>query len=403
MTRPAEGGGTASPLGPEFLARPAAVLAAYREGACPVARVRTPAGRPVWLVTRESDVRAGFTDPRLSLATTGPAPGRPHRALDRTLVSYDPPDHTRIRRLAAPAFTPGRIAVHRLTAERLADGLLGALAAEGRPVELMAEFAEPFAFAVLCEVFGFRPEAGRALRRAAADLLAHRETEAALDTLDRTVRAELADRRARPGGADVVSLVLRAWETSGEVTEAELVDLVAMLVLAGFDSTVQTIGLAVLALLTHPEQYGRLKAEPGLTANAVDELLRWDTPGPFATLRTALADVPVGGAVIPAGSGVLLAVTSANRDQRAHPEPDRLDLARPGAARHLTFGAGPHYCPGAALARIELAAALRAFATHWPHARLTGPPPQHGGGHQHRRLTALRLVQDGSAARARER
>ncbi|AUG78984.1 hypothetical protein CFP65_4230 [Kitasatospora sp. MMS16-BH015] len=382
---------TGSPLGAEFLARPAEVLARYREG-CPVARVSTPAGRPVWLVTREAEVRAAFTDPRLSLRGTPPAPGRPHRALDMTLVNYDPPDHTRIRRLAAPAFAPGRISAHRPLAERLADELLGGLAGQARPVELMTEYAEPFAFAMLREVFGFPPEAGGVIRRAVADLLAHRAAEAALDGLDAVVRAQLADRRAHPGGGDVVAQVLRAWESSGEVTEAELVDLIAMLVLAGFDSTVQMIGMAVLALLTHPEEYARLTADPGLAPGAVDELLRWDTPGPFGTRRTALADVAIGGTVIPAGSGVLLAVTAANRDPRSHPEPDRLDLARPGAARHLSFGAGPHYCLGAALAKLELTATLEAFTRHWPQARLTGGPPQYSGGHQHRRLDALHVL-----------
>jgi cytochrome P450 len=153
------------------------------------------------------------------------------------------------------------------------------------------------------------------------------------------------------------------------------------------------IGLAVLALLGHPEEYARLRADPALLPGAVDELLRWDTPGPFATRRTALADVPVGDTVIPAGSGVLLAVMAANRDPRAHAGPDRLDLGRRGAARHLSFGAGPHYCVGAALAKLELSAALTALTTHWPHARLADPgqAPAFSGGHQHRRLDALHV------------
>ncbi|WP_329499215.1 cytochrome P450 [Kitasatospora herbaricolor] len=380
-----------SPLGGGFLARPDEVLAGLRER-CPVARVTTPAGRPVWLVTREADVRAAFLDPRLSLRSTPPAPGRPHRAMDLTLVNYDPPDHTRIRRLAAPAFAPGRIAAYRPRAAELADELLAAL---GTPaaVDLITGFAEPFAFAVLREVFGFGDEVAPRLHRAVGDLIRHTDAERALDELDAIVRARIADCREHPG-EDVTSSVLRAWEASGQVTEAELVDLLAMLVLAGFDSTVQMLGMAVLALLGHPAELARLRAAPELLPGAVDELQRWDTPGPFGTRRVALADVEIGGTVIPAGSGVLLSVAAANRDPRSHPDPDRLDLTRPDAARHLTFGAGPHYCPGAPLARLELTVALAALLRHWPDVRLAVPVRElaWGGGFQHRRLEALPLL-----------
>ncbi|MDH6578731.1 cytochrome P450 [Kitasatospora sp. MAP5-34] len=382
---------TRSPLGGDFIAHPDAVLAGLREG-CPVARVTTPAGRPVWLVTRAADVRAGFLDPRLSLRGTPPQPGRPHRALDMTLVNYDPPDHTRIRRLAAPAFTPGRIAPHRPRVEQLATARLAAL---GTPetVELMADFAEPFAFAVLCEVFGIPEQTVPKLHRAVSDLLGYRDTERALDGLDAVIRAQIADRLAEPG-EDVVSVVVRAWQASGEVTEAELVDLLAMLLLAGFDSTVQMLGMCVLALLDHPGELERLRADPALMPRAVDELLRWDTPGPFSTRRVALADVQIGGTVIPAGSSVLLSVAAANHDPRSHQDPDRLDLGRPGGPRHLSFGAGPHYCIGAGLAKLELTVALTALLARWPAFRLACPPTElsWSGGHQHRRLKALPLT-----------
>jgi len=384
-----------SPLGPDFVARPDAVLSEFRER-CPVARVTSPAGRPVWLVTREADVRAAFLDPRLSLRGTPPQPGRPHRAMDMTLVNYDPPDHTRIRRLAAPAFAPSRIEAYRGRAEALAAARLDAL---GRPesLDLMAEFAEPFAFAMLCEVFGIPAATVPGLQRSVTGLIGHRDTERAIGELDAIIRAQIADRLTAPGLSapreDVFSAVVQAWRASGDVSEAELVDLLAMLVLAGFDSTVQMLGLSVLALLTHPWLPARLRGEPGLMPRAVDELLRWDTPGPFSTRRVALADVRIGGTVIPAGSGVLLSVAAANRDPRRHPDPDRLSLDRPAASRHLTFGLGPHYCLGAALARLELTAALTALLRHWPSVELgcTVDELRWSGGHQHRRLEALPL------------
>ncbi|GAA0679208.1 cytochrome P450 [Kitasatospora atroaurantiaca] len=400
---------TSSPLGADFLARPDAVLSELRER-CPVARVTSPAGRPVWLVTREADVRAAFLDPRLSLAGAPPQPGRPHRAMDMTLVNYDPPDHTRIRRLAAPAFAPSRIAAYRGRAEALAAARLDAL---GRPeaLDLMAEFAEPFAFGMLCEVFGIPDATAPGLHRSVTGLIGHRDTERAIGELDAIIRVQIADRLTAPR-EDVFSVVVRAWQASGDVSEAELVDLLAMLVLAGFDSTVQMIGLSVLALLTHPGLPARLRAEPGLMPCAVEELLRWDTPGPFSTRRVALADVTIGEAVIPAGSGVLLSVAAANRDPRRHPDPDRLSLDRPAASRHLTFGLGPHYCLGAALAKLELTAALTALLRHWPSAELgcTVEELRWSGGHQHRRLDALPVRPCGrpqsrsdSAKRARAR
>jgi cytochrome P450 len=125
----------------------------------------------------------------------------------------------------------------------------------------------------------------------------------------------------------------------------------------------------------------------------LDELLRWDTPGPFSTSRVALEEVRIGGSVIPAGGRVLLAVAAANRDPRCHPDPDRLDLDRPDAARHLTFGLGPHYCLGAPLARLELTEALGALLARWPGLQLACPADglRWSGGHQHRRLDALPL------------
>ncbi|GAA1120944.1 cytochrome P450 [Kitasatospora arboriphila] len=382
-----------SPLGGRFTADPHPVLAGLRES-CPVARVTTPAGRAVWVVTREEDVRAAFTDPRLSLARTPPpVTGRPRRALDMTLVDYDPPDHTRIRRLAAPALSAARIAAYRPLVERAAGEQLAALAAD-RPVDLLAHFAAPFAFRVLCEVFGVAQADRGPLRAVVDDLIAHRDVPAAQRRLDAFVRTGTAGRLARPGGEDAFSRIVAAWSLRTDVTEDELADLLAMLLLAGFDSTVQMLAMAVLALLAHPAELARLAADPALLPAAVDELLRWDTPGPFATTRTALADVPIGGTVVPAGSGVLLSVAAANRDPRRHPDPDVLRLDRPTAARQLGFGLGPHYCPGAPLARLQLTAALAALLSHRPELRAAVPPDQlqWGGGPQHRRLAALPLL-----------
>ncbi|MFI6945687.1 cytochrome P450 [Streptomyces sp. NPDC050422] len=388
------------PLGAEFLSGPAEVLAEIRE-TCPVARVRTPAGRPVWLVTRAEDVRAGFLDPRLSLSGGRvPDPGVRRRALDVTLVNYDPPDHTRIRRLATPALTPARMAAHRERIERAAGELLDAAdAARGDgPVELMDAFARPFAFRSLCEVFDVREEERAALYEPVARLADKTgctagEVEESVARIDAFVRRRMAVCAAAPGD-DVVSRVLVAWREQGGATEDEVASLLAMLLLAGFDSTVQAIGMSVVALLGHRDVRSTLRDEPWRIPRAVDELLRWDTPGPFATKRLALRDIRFGDTVIPAGSGVLLSVAAANHDPGCHAGPGTLDPGRSTASRHLTFGLGPHYCPGSALARLELTVALTTLLGRWQ--RLAPAVPLHeltwGGGYLHRRLAALPVL-----------
>ncbi|MFD6751479.1 cytochrome P450, partial [Streptomyces anthocyanicus] len=370
------------------------------------ARIRTPAGRPAWLVTRAEDVRAGFLDPRLSLSGGRvPDPDVRRRALDVTLVNYDPPDHTRIRRLATPALTPARMTAHRERIEQAAGELLDAADAARRsgPVELMDAFARPFAFRSLCEVFEVREEERAALYEPVA-LLADktgrtaRAVEESVARVDAFVRGEMARREAAPG-EDVVSRVLAAWHEQGGASEDEVASLLAMLLLAGFDSTVQAIGMSVVALLGHPDVQESLRSEPGRIPRAVDELLRWDTPGPFSTKRVALEDVRFGDTVIPAGSGVLLSVAAANHDPRCHADPATLDPDRGTAGRHLSFGLGPHYCPGSALARLELTVTLTAVLGRWH--RLEPAVPLHeltwGGGYLHRRLAALPVLPHGPA------
>lgn len=393
------------PLGAGFLARPAETLAGIRE-TCPVARVGTPAGRPAWLVTRAEDVRAGFLDPRLSLSGGRvPDPTVRRRALEVSLVNYDAPDHTRIRRLATPALTPARMAAHRERIERAAAELLDAADAArgGGPVELMDAFARPFAFRSLCEVFDV-PEGERAALYEPVACLADKtgrtaaEIEGSVDRIDAFVRGTMARRAAVPGD-DVVSRVLVAWQEQGGATEDEVASLLAMLLLAGFDSTVQAIGMSVVALLGHQDVQRSLREEPARIPRAVDELLRWDTPGPFSTKRVALEDVRFGDTVIPAGSGVLLSVAAANHDPRCHADPGTLDPDRSTASRHLTFGLGPHYCPGSALARLELTVALTGLLGRWNRLEPAVPLDElsWGGGYLHRRLAALPVRPGGPA------
>ncbi|WP_063762307.1 cytochrome P450 [Streptomyces sp. NRRL F-5123] len=365
--RPAEG----CPFGGGFLDDPHAAMAAQR-AAAPVARVRTPSGRPVWLVTRADDVRQVLTDPRLSLAAGHRAvPGAP---LSRTLVNYDPPDHTRLRRLVSALFSPAALRPHLSAIEARAGALLDALDTS-HPVDLLADFAHPFTFQVMADLFGVAAAARPGLS-STLGVLFRRENDAgakasATARVETYFRDEIRRRAAGTGsvaegeGADRLSALVASWRATGSVTEDEAVSLCGAMLLGGYESTAQMIAVAARELYRRPELPRRLRRGTADVRDAVEEVLRLDTPGPSATPRTALRDMEIGGVRIPAGDRVVGSIIAANRDPEHHRVPDALDLDRPDAGRHLTFGLGAHYCPGASLARVELTAAVTALTSRY--------------------------------------
>ena len=384
----------AAPLGAEFTDRPHHILEQLRRR-CPVARVTTPGGRTPWLLTDDEDVRAAFLDPRLSPGAAGAvARGKPFRALEASLLSYDPPEHTRIRRLAAPLFTVHRMRGYQPLIQARARELLTALPADDI-VDLMAGFATPFSFVVMADLLGI-PEADRATFHDRLQVVSARGNHSAETFLD-TIRqiedfcyARVRARIARPG-EDLWSDLVREWQSAGDVSEQELVTLTGAIVLAGVDSVVQMLGICFAALLRHPELVARLRADPARVPAAVEEILRWDTPTLFSTRRIATADIALHDTVIPQGSEVLLSVAAANRDPHRHPDPDELDIDRPNAQRHVAFGMGPHRCLGAALARLELVVAVTELLHDWPSARLAIDDAELRWEHNfaHRRLAEL--------------
>ncbi|WP_433496848.1 cytochrome P450 family protein [Sphaerimonospora sp. CA-214678] len=386
-----------TPFDRGFLADPHPRLARFREE-CPVAHVVTPAGRPVWMITRDADVRAAFTDPRLALGTvTSRRP--PRRALNVTLVDHDPPHHTRIRRLAAPLLTPRRLEAYRPAIRVVAVELLDRLVGRSE-VDLLSDFAYPFSFQVICEVLSVpaadRPELYDWISTV-FDRTRGEARAAALDRVDAYFQAVVGRGPGEPGEpGDILSSIVAAWDPGGEVGRDEVVSLCAMLLMAGYESTAQMIGMSVAELLRHREILAALRADPASAPRAVEELLRYHTPGPFGTMRTTTEDVRFGGTVIPAGSRVLLSISAANRDPDRYDHPDLLDVDRSVAAGHLTFGMGPHYCLGAPLARLELTVALTAIARRFP--RMTPVTPLDRlcwqGNHLNRGLAEL-LVRPG--------
>jgi cytochrome P450 len=320
----------------------------------------------VWQVSRYADVRALLTDGRLS-KDPGRVPGYvPGPAgLNRHLVHADPPDHTRLRTLVNAAFVPRRIA--RLepfiadTANRLLDDI-----EHDTHIDVIATFAAPLTFRMICAILGvpeelddaatrdtlmatIAPDPGRDPARVEADL------HTLLDTLITGKRAG-----GEPGGVDLLGALVRAGDTSGAMSEEELRSTAYLLLLVGHDTTMNLIGNGMLALLRNPDQATRLTgpgAGPELVGTAVEELLRYDSPVRDATFRCATKPISLHGQLIGEGDIVSLLIGSANRDGARFPDADRLDLGRT-PNDHLAFGHGPHFCIGAALARLEGAVAL---------------------------------------------
>jgi cytochrome P450 len=364
--------------GDSYWQDPAGFFARLRESQ-PVAPVLMPAYGRVWAVTRHDDVRAVLADPRLAKDVRrwpGGGRTRPSEAtgVNDHMLHRDPPDHTRLRRVVQKPFAARRPAL-RPRAEEIAAGLLDDLAAGGDAADLLGRYARPLPIAVICELLGV-PVADREWMRvtvyayddAAEHERVERELAAYFTELIAAKREEpgddlLSDLAAGPAGAD---------GGDGELTGAELLATAYLLVMAGFDTTVNLIASGTLALLTHPGQLARLRADPELLPAAVEELLRFTSPVNHANDRFTTEDVSVGGVVIPAGEWVIAAISAADRDPARFPGPDRLDLGR-DASGHVAFGHGVHHCLGAPLARMEAEVALGALLARFPGLSLAVP------------------------------
>jgi cytochrome P450 len=360
---------------------PLAFFARLRESR-PVAPVPMPGYGRVWMVTRYADVRTVLTDPRLAKDVhrwPGGGRSRPSEATGvyAHMLHADPPDHTRLRRLVQNVFTPRRVAL-RPRAEEIAAGLLGAMAADrGDVTDLLAAYARPLPIAVLCELLGI-PVADRAWIAVTVAAYDERTQHQRVEREMAAYFTELiAAKRAGPGD-DLLSALVLACDSAGAadaLTGDELVSTVFLLVMAGFDTTVNLIASGALALLTHPREKARLRQDPSLLPAAVEELLRFTNPVNHANDRFTTEDVLVGDVVIPAGEWVFPAISSANRDPAQFPDPDQLDLGH-DTSGHLAFGHGVHYCLGAPLARMEAEVALGALLARFPRISLAVLPPE---------------------------
>jgi cytochrome P450 len=379
----------------DFMQDPYPLLAELREEA-PVHEVVFAHGAKVWLVTRYEDVRALTNDPRVSkdgrrmnelfAVHSGlafePAESEPGEAgvgfddeLAAHMLNSDPPRHTRLRALVGKAFTPQRVERLRPHIEQVADQLLDAF--EGRSeVDLMDEFAVRLPITIIGELFGMPAEDREAFRLWSLKLVgAGQDPDEVADASKNVVEyanALIDAKRANPGD-DMVSELVQVTDNGDRLSQGELVAMIFVLVVAGHITTIYSIGNAVAALLTNPDQLAALHADPSLVPAAVDELLRFDGPSGVGTFRFTNDEIPVGDTVIPAGQILALSWHSANRDPRHFPDADRLDVNRRPVGS-LAFGHGIHYCIGVPLAKMQIEIALTRLLSRFPNLRLAVDP-----------------------------
>jgi cytochrome P450 len=346
----------------------------------PLSRVQLPYGEPAWLVTRYEDAKVVLGDPRFSrAAATGRDQPRvrPYAGPAGNILSFDPPEHSRLRKLVSKAFTVKQVEQLRPRAQEIADGLVDAMLAKGAPADLVEEFALPLPITVICELLGV-PFEDRTDFRVWSDAFLSTTKYTPAEVAEyvgrlRDYMAGLIAQRREKGrekaSDDLLSALVAARDNEDRLSEDEMLSLAEGLLVAGHETTASQIPNFVYTLLTYPDQLARLREELDLVPRAVEELMRFVPLGTSASsARYALEDVELGGVTVRAGEPVVVALHSANRDASVYTNPDELDLGRHESS-HIGFGHGAHHCLGAPLARMELQVALRTLLTRLPGLR----------------------------------
>jgi cytochrome P450 len=360
-------------------------------------------GRESLFVTHYDDVVATLLDDRFSVdprsrltaEQSAPAPGgedipEEFRPLARSIISIDPPDHTRIRKLVQPTFTGRTMEAMRPGIQKIVDDLLDAAeqeaAARGetpgnRRMELVQALAYPFPVTVISDLLGIPREDRARIRGWTENLL--RVDRARDEGPTEEVRAglrefaayltELFARKRREPADDMISQMVQAEEDNDVLTEDEMLATTFLMYLAGHVTTVNLVGNGVVALLTHPEEMAELRANPSLAKNVVEETLRYWGPVDFIGRRFATEDLEVAGADVARGENVTVSLAGANRDPDRFTDPEVFDISRADANRHVAFGKGIHVCLGAPLARVEGQVAFETLARRYPDLRLAVP------------------------------
>jgi cytochrome P450 len=351
-------------------------------------------GPGAWLLTRYQDVHSILRDPRFSADRLRasivrdnldrmPAFLRQSGEGLRTMLVMDAPDHTRVRKLVNKAFTPKRIAQLRGHIENIVERCISDMA-EKKHCDLIHDLAEPVPAIVIAELLGVPTDDHRQFREWSSTLIAgigaagdpsrQAETQAAGEKILAYLQEIITARRKEPRD-DLISAMIQTQEESDALTDLELLATSNLLLLAGHETTTNLIGNGMLSLLREPDELERLRRDPSLLPNAIEELLRFDSPVQ-ATVRVATEDVEVGSQTIPGGAMVLLSIGAANHDPAIFDEPDRLDVGR-DPNPHLAFGFGAHFCMGANLARLEAEVALGQLITRFAKIELEDDAPEY--------------------------
>jgi cytochrome P450 len=347
----------------------------------PVTCAELAGGGTAWLVTGYAETRQVLVDPRFSRRLAAELerdqPGFGAFAAE-TILGMDPPDHTRLRRLVAGAFTARRVEQLRPRVIALVSELLGAMAAGPRPADLISGFSLTLPVRVICELLGVPPQDQEQFQEWSGNLISGtnvslEEVMAAVGSLAGYFAELIAAKRAAPAD-DLMTALIAARDEGDRLSEQELVNLCVTLLVGGYETTANQIVMSLLTLLANPGEMARLRADLSMIPEAVEELMRFVqlSKGGLPPGRVTTEAVELGGVLIPAGAMVLPFFNAANRDSGEFPDPDRLDLSR-GPRGHVAFGAGVHHCLGAQLARLELQEAFTGLLTVLPGIRLGVP------------------------------
>ena len=383
-------GASYNPLSERTIQNPYPVYARLRQ--------RSPVHRSAilgsWLISRYEDVLAVArdhtrfsNDPRWRNATASVLPPAPD---DYSILLVDPPEHTRLRKAAARAFTKPKLMALAPTIEALANDIVDRAAKRGE-AEWMSEVAQPMAMRVMLRMLDIagdeeaRWHQWSAERARLLEMIATRNERKTAHITGETITAyfhELLAERATSDGDDAISTLARDAARGELINTAEAADMLGVVMIAGNETTANLIGNGLWALMRHPDQIERLREEPSRAREAINEVLRYDSPVQ-TDFRIAKTEVTLRGKTIRAGEGVILLTGSANRDETAFSESDRLDIARKGP-KHAAFGHGVHQCIGAELARMETSAVIASAVARIERITLAGAEPRY------RRSTVVR-------------
>ncbi|WP_308191041.1 cytochrome P450 [Pseudonocardia terrae] len=351
-----------------------------------MSRVELANGKAVWMITALDDVRQILAHPAMSndrrahanalmtLSEEERAKLFDERARAGQMLAMDPPEHTRLRRMVVGQFTLRRMRSLTPRITEIVDERLDAMEAGGTSADLVPAFSLPVPSLVICELLGVPYDARETFQRVTSQLV---RLNTPIDELVRGRRQlrrfmdELVETKRTQPDDDLISGLIRDDKDVG-LTHDELVGIANLLLVAGHETTANMIALGTFVLLEHPQQLARLRDDPSVTDDAVEELLRYLSIIHLGPSRVATSDVELGGVTIKTGETVLIAIPQANRDPARWDDPDRLDLGRARSA-HVAFGHGVHQCLGQQLARAEMAVALPALLRRFPHLRLAVP------------------------------